>query len=189
VSLRQLPNLICIARMLLVLPIAMLLYEERYGLTLVLFAVAAFSDALDGFLAKHFGWTTELGKMLDPLADKLLLVTVFIMVAVTGLAPVWLTVTVVARDVVIGFGSLAYQYLFGPLQGRPTGISKVNTAVQLLFILAVVSSQGLGWPPQAVNVALGALVFVTTVISGIDYVTTYVRRARGVVRARRVQNA
>ncbi len=184
-SLRQLPNLICVARILLVVPIAVLLYQQRYGLTLALFGVAAFSDALDGFLAKRFGWTTELGKVLDPLADKLLLVTVFIMLAVTGHTPVWLTVVVVARDVVIGVGSLAYRCFFGPLQGRPTAISKVNTGLQLLYILLVITSVGFGWPSQTVTLVAGAAVFLTTVVSGIDYVGTYVRRAGGVVRARR----
>lgn len=184
-SLRQLPNAICIARVALVIPIAVLLYKENYQETLLLFGVAAFSDGLDGFLAKRFGWTTELGRILDPLADKLLLVTVFIMLAVIGQTPVWLTVIVVLRDVIIGFGAVAYRYFFGRLHGRPTGISKVNTALQLLYVLATVASLGLNWPPASVNLALGAAVLVTTVVSGIDYVTIYIRRAIAVARARR----
>jgi cardiolipin synthase len=177
VNLRQLPNIICLARIALVVPIAVLLYRGEFQLTLWLFAVAAFSDALDGFLAKRFGWTTELGKVLDPLADKLLLVTLFIMLTVTGHTPVWLTAVVVGRDVVIALGSLAFRMFFGPLQGRPTGISKFNTAAQLGYVLAVVASAGLGWPSQTFTLVLGAVVFVTTVVSGIDYVLTYVRRA------------
>lgn len=184
-SLRQLPNIICLARIALVVPIAMLLYQDEHRMTLLLFGVAAFSDGLDGFLAKHFGWTTELGKVLDPLADKLLLVTVFIMLAVTGETPVWLAVVVVARDVVIGLGSLAFMYFFGPLQGRPTAVSKVNTGVQLIYVLALVSSLAFGWPQPQVILAFGAAVFVTTMVSGIDYVLIYFRRAREVVRARR----
>lgn len=184
-SLRQLPNIICFARIALVVPTAVLLYREDYPSTLVLFGVAAFSDALDGFLAKRFGWASELGRILDPLADKLLLVTVFIMLAVIGQTPVWLTVAVVARDVVIAAGAVAYRIFFGRLYGRPTGISKINTAFQLFYVLAVVASLGFGWPPANATLALGAAVFVTTVASGADYVMTYVRRALTVSRERR----
>jgi cardiolipin synthase len=185
VSLRQLPNLICVARIALVVPIAITVHEGDYRLTLLLFGVAAFSDALDGFLAKRFGWTTELGKVLDPLADKLLLVTVFIMLAVVGLTPVWLAGLVVSRDVVIGLGAWAFTLWFGPLNGRPTAISKINTGVQLLYVLAAVAAAGFEWPPAILVLLLGAAVLVTTGVSGLDYVMTYTRRARAVVRGRR----
>lgn len=184
-SLRQLPNIICVARIGLVVPIAHTLLAGDFITTLWLFAVAAFSDGLDGFLAKRFGWTTELGKFLDPLADKLLLVTVFITLAVAGYTPVWLVVIVVTRDVVIVAGAAVFSWLFGPLRGQATMVSKINTGVQILYILGVVAYLGLGWPPAAVVVTLGAAVLVTTVASGIDYVLTYSRRAGAVARARR----
>lgn len=184
-SLRQLPNVICVARIALVVPIAITLLEAEYVTTLWLFALAAFSDGLDGYLAKRFGWTTELGKFLDPLADKLLLVTVFITLAVAGRTPVWLAVIVVARDVIIGAGAAVYSRVFGPLHGRATIVSKINTGVQILYVLALVASLGLGWPPSAVVVTFAAAVFVTTMVSGIDYVITYSRRAAAVARARR----
>lgn len=184
-SLRQLPNVICVARILLVVPTALSLYYGDFRMTLGLFAIAAFSDGLDGFLTKRFGWQTELGKLLDPLADKLLLVTVFIMLTVVGITPLWLTVLVVTRDVVIGAGAGLYSLWFGPLGGRPTAISKINTLVQLLYVLGAVSEQAFSWPPAPAVLVLGALVFITTAVSGIDYVSTYSRRARGVVRARR----
>jgi cardiolipin synthase len=185
VSFRQLPNVICVARIALVVPIAITLLEAEYVTTLWLFAIAAFSDGLDGYLAKRFGWTTELGKFLDPLADKLLLVTVFITLAVAGRTPVWLAVIVVARDVIIGAGAAVYSRVFGPLHGRATIVSKINTGVQILYVLALVASLGLGWPPSAVVVTFAAAVFVTTMVSGIDYVITYSRRAVAVARARR----
>ena len=184
-SLRQLPNIICVARIALVVPIAITLLEGKFVTTLWLFGLAAFSDALDGYLAKRFGWTTELGKFLDPLADKLLLVTVFITLAVAGHTPVWLAVIVVARDVVIGAGAAIFTRAFGPLKGRATIVSKINTGVQILYVLALVASLGLGWPPSPVLVTLAAAVFVTTMVSGIDYVITYSRRAAAVARTRR----
>ena len=136
--------------MALVVPVAWLLARGDYTHTLWLFAIAAASDGLDGFLAKRFGWTSELGKVLDPLADKLLLVTVFIVLAVIGKSPAWLSVVVVARDVVIGVGALTFKWLFGPLNGRVTAISKVNTGVQLIYVLALVAHLGPGFPPRSV---------------------------------------
>lgn len=185
-SLRQLPNVICVARIALVVPIARTLLTGEFVTTLWLFGLAAFSDGLDGFLAKRFGWTTELGKLLDPLADKLLLVTVFITLAIAGHTPAWLAVVVVTRDVVIGLGAAIYSRLFGPLHGRATLVSKFNTGVQILYVLALVANLGLDWPATAVVVTLAAAVFVTTMVSGIDYVITYSRRAAAVARTRRV---
>ncbi len=179
------PNLICVLRIALTVPIVLLLVEERYGQTLMLFAVAAASDVLDGYLAKTFGWTSEIGKVLDPLADKLLLVSVFITLAWVGLVPVWLATVAVARDVVIGVGAAVYRWLFGPLEGRPTVPSKLNTLVQLVFVIAVVWRAAFPDFPEWLIIVLGALVLVTTIVSGVDYVLTYVRKAVAVSRARR----
>ncbi len=176
-SLSFLPNALTILRILLIGPIVWFLVRGEYSSTLVMFAVAAFTDAADGLLAKQFGWTSELGKILDPLADKLLLVVMFITMSSLGLSPVWLTVLVVGRDVVIAVGALLFKLRFGALQGQPTPVSKLNTLCQILFVLAVIAgSAGLTMPP-AVGITLGALVVVTTVVSGIDYVLRYGSRA------------
>jgi len=184
-NLAMVPNLICVLRIALAVPIVWLLADGRYGPTLVLFVVAALSDVLDGYLAKTFNWTTELGRLLDPLADKLLLVSVFITLAWLGLVPVWLAAIAVARDVIIGAGALVYRLLFGPVEGRPTVPSKLNTLVQLLFVIAVVGRAANPGVPEWLTVALGALVLVTTVVSGFDYTSTYVRKAIAVSRTRR----
>ncbi len=184
-KLATVPNLICVLRMALTVPIVLLLAEGRFGYTLALFVLAAASDALDGYLAKTFGWTSDVGKWLDPLADKLLLVSVFITLACIGLVPVWLAAVAVARDVVIGVGAAVYKWLFGPLEGRPTVPSKINTLVQLLFVIAVVWRAAFPVFPEWVITALGALVLVTTVVSGVDYVQIYSRKAVTVSRTRR----
>ncbi len=184
-KLATVPNLICVLRMALTVPIVLLLAEGRFGYTLALFVLAAASDALDGYLAKTFGWTSDVGKWLDPLADKLLLVSVFITLACIGLVPVWLAAVAVARDVVIGVGAAVYKWLFGPLEGRPTVPSKINTLVQLLFVIAVVWRAAFPVFPEWVITALGALVLVTTVVSGVDYVQIYSRKAVAVNRTRR----
>jgi cardiolipin synthase len=180
------PNLICVLRIALTVPIVMLLVDGRYGITLVLFAIAAVSDGLDGFLAKTFGWSSELGKLLDPLADKLLLVSVFITLACIDLVPDWLAAVAVTRDFVIGIGAGVYKWLFGPVEGRPTMPSKLNTLLQLGYVIAVVSQAAFPVFPEWLVMSLGAMVLVTTLVSGLDYVAIYVRKAVAVSRARRL---
>jgi cardiolipin synthase len=183
--LRFIPNALCIMRMLLVVPVAWLLLKEDFRNTLWLFAFAAATDGLDGFLAKRFGWTSELGKILDPLADKILLVGTYVTLAIIGLVPMWLMATVVGRDVVITVGAIVYNWLYGDPQGRPTAISKLNTLCQILFALLIVGAYAAGHVPAPAITALGALVFVTTWVSGIDYVITYAKRAVATSRERR----
>jgi len=193
---RHLPNALCVLRIILIGPIAALLLQGRLPLALLVFAFAALTDVLDGYLAKRFGWQTELGKRLDPLADKLLLVTVFVVVALLGKAPIWLAATVVARDLIITAGGLTYLWLYGDPQGQPTVISKVNTFLQVAFVLGVLGSEALlgaagtllpamssGWLAWSL-VVLGALAFVTTVVSGLDYVLRYAVKARTAQRRR-----
>jgi len=178
-----LPNALSITRILLVIPSVLSLLAGRYDVTLVCFGCAALSDGLDGWLAKTFGWTSRLGKIFDPIADKLLLVSLYLVLATLGLVPIWLTTAVVLRDVVIVLGAMVYRWVIGYIEGRPTAVSKLNTALQLIFVLLVIVHAQ--WPtlPVRTVVWLGATVFVTTVISGVDYVLTYAREA---IRARRV---
>jgi cardiolipin synthase len=174
---RHLPNIICILRIALVWPIAAALADREYLVALALFIVAGVSDGIDGYLAKRFNWTSELGKFLDPLADKSLLVTVFVEAAWLGLAPWWLTSAVVARDVLIGLGAMVFRLWFGPLRGRPTISSKINTAMQLLYPVALLVNAALSFPPHEVLDALAILVFMTTVFSGLNYMAIFTRRA------------
>jgi cardiolipin synthase len=174
---RHLPNLICLIRLVLIWPIVVALHKGQYAAALALFIVAALSDGLDGYLAKRFNWTSELGKFLDPVADKLLLVIVFVQAAWLGLVPWWLTAAVVARDVLIGLGALTYRLWFGPLRGRPTLLSKVNTAAQLLYVMLVLLNATWRVPPREVLDACALIVLTTTVLSGAHYVMVFTRRA------------
>lgn len=174
---RHLPNLICVLRLALIWPVLATLHAGHYLGALALFVAAAVSDGLDGYLAKRFRWTSELGKFLDPLADKLLLVAVFIECAWLELVPWWLTAAVVARDVLIGLGALTFRLWFGPLHGRPTLLSKVNTGAQLLYVMLVLLSAAEQLPPHEVLDAAALVTFATTVISGLHYVATFSRRA------------
>jgi cardiolipin synthase (CMP-forming) len=184
---RQIPNLITTVRILLVVPIAVALFHRQLLTTLLLFAVAAGSDALDGFLAKRYGWQSELGSILDPIADKLLLATMFVTLAVVNWVPLWIMAAAVARDAIIVGGAAAYRFFIGPLTAAPSMVSKINTLCQAAFVLAVVSRIEFQWPQAWVPVVLGALTFATIVVSGIDYVVTYGRRAAREARARSVR--
>jgi len=176
-SLKDIPNLISIARIMLVLPVALLLLKEQYSWALLLFFIAGVSDGLDGYLAKHFGWRSRLGSILDPLADKLLLVTSFLCLAWVGLIPIWLVVLVMGRDVVIVLGALAFHCLVGRYDMAPTWISKLNTVLQITLVLALVLSNGLYKLPEALLLGLVYGACLTTVLSGLDYVWTWGRKA------------
>lgn len=176
--------------MLLAWPTAWLLLHGEYGWTLMVFFFAAVTDALDGYLAKRFRWTSELGKVLDPLADKILLVTVFITLAVLMRVPIWLAGLAVLRDVVIAAGAIGFRCLFGPIRGSPTLISKFNTLVQISYVLAVVSTAYFVRLAELLHAAaivalLGWLTAATTLCSGVDYVLTYSKSAAAVSRQRR----
>jgi len=177
-SLRWLPNAISLMRIAMIAPILTYIIHERYELALILFFIAAFSDGVDGFLAKRFDWHTRIGALLDPIADKLLVGGTFITLVVDGLIPVWMAVLVIVRDVVIVGGATLYNFLITPIEGEPTRISKLNTALQLLFVVFVLSRAGYNWPDEIAITIIGAAVVVTIVISGIDYVWSWARRAR-----------
>ncbi len=183
--LRQIPNLITAFRILLIAPIAVALLHHEQRIALGLFFVAAASDLVDGFIAKRFGWQSAVGGVLDPAADKLLLATSFVVLAVMGLVPLWLMATAVARDLIIVAGAVAYRLWLGPVEARPSNLSKLNTLCQALFIVCVIARQQFSEPDAWAIVTLGALTFLTTAVSGIDYVLRYGTAALEEARSRR----
>jgi cardiolipin synthase len=170
VKLKQIPNLICILRILLVAPIIWSLLENDYGLALLLILTAGLSDALDGYLARRFDWRTRLGGLLDPAADKLLMFSLFLTLSWLGWVPIWFTAVVIGRDVVIVAGIIAYQALVEPVHGNPTLASKLNTVLQIALALLVIAHAWRGWPPMAWLELLGAAVLVTIATSVIQYI-------------------
>jgi len=174
---QDVPNLITILRIVLVLPVVLALLNEHYGVALLLFAVAGASDGLDGYIAKHYDCTSRLGSILDPLADKLLLVCTYLSLGWLGLLPVWLIVTVLLRDVLIVVGGVAYHHFIGEYEMEPSLISKLNTASQILLGFSVVLSMSLLPLSGALIDAMVYFVLVTTLLSGADYIWTWGRRA------------
>ena len=143
-KLRWLPNAISILRILLILPILELIVRGNYHAALLLFFIAGFSDGLDGYLAVRFNWQSRLGGLLDPVADKLLVAGMFITLAWIGLIPVWLASVVIARDVIIVGGALAYNFLVGPVPGEAGVGDLARFPCFLDRSLCSVRGQGLG---------------------------------------------
>jgi len=177
VSLRFLPNAICILRILLVAPLVAAIVDGRYATALVLIVIAGFSDGLDGFLAKRFDWQTRLGSLLDPAADKLLLVSTFVALAYVGAMPRGVVAIVVGRDIVIVAGAICYDLFIAPLEGEPAVISKLNTVCQLAFGVFTLTFGAFGWPSPSALLLLGAAVVFTSLVSGLNYVLRWGTRA------------
>jgi cardiolipin synthase len=174
---RDIPNLISIGRVILVGPVVWALLEERFGLAMVLFLVAGVSDGLDGYLAKRFDWRSRLGGILDPLADKFLLVSTYLCLGWLGELPVWLVALVLLRDLVIVSGALVYHFRVAQFRAEPTPVSKLNTLMQIILALAVVFSLGVVVLPGWLLQTLIWTVTATTAVSGLGYVVEWTRRA------------
>lgn len=168
-KLYYLPNAITFLRIALAPVLIVALDERNYGTALLIFLVAGLSDSLDGFIAKRYNLVTRLGTILDPLADKILLLSAYIMLAILGHLPLWLVLTVGFRDLVIVAGYLMYTSLIGSLQIRPTYLSKFNTFLQiaLVILILVQETAGLQFAAAVQYIVWG--VFLTTVTSCAHY--------------------
>ncbi len=175
---RHLPNLITGLRILLVAPFLWALLEERYSIALLLFSIAGVSDALDGFLAKYFGWTSELGGLLDPIADKLLLIGAILALGWLNELPGWLVALVILRDLLIVGGAVSYHLLIERFEAAPLMISKLNTLVQLILVCAVIVHYGMIPLPETLLTGLIVSTALTTVWSGAAYIWQWSQRAR-----------
>lgn len=173
------PNFITLARLIAVPVIVWLVIADRFVEATVLFVLAGISDAADGFIAKRFGTASELGRYLDPIADKALLVSVFITLGAKVLLPPWLIVLVVSRDLFIIGGMLLAYVLTNPMAVKPLLVSKVNTAAQILLVgFVLVDRSG--------EISLAMLIYLTvlgvatlTVISAGAYLVEWLRHMAG----------
>ncbi len=166
------PNVLTIARFLLTPGFAMAFVNHRFDLAWILFAVAGVTDALDGVLARILRQRTMLGAMLDPLADKVLLMTSFICLALADKLPGWAAVLVVSRDAIIVGGLLVLQFWGVDVQSRirPTLVGKATTCAQILQVLLVMTRETMGWPDQQFLDVLLLATAGLTMVSGISYV-------------------
>lgn len=175
---RQIPNAITLFRMVLIAPIYYCLVNEYYQLALILFIIAGISDGLDGFLARRYSWKSRFGSIADPMADKLLIVLSFIALTWIGVIPWWLMLTILLRDLIIVIGSMIYHILFGRFEITPSLISKINTGVQLCFLILVLLKLAfLSFIPKAYLVFAVGCVFASCLLSGADYVWVWSHKA------------
>jgi cardiolipin synthase len=171
----NLPNLITLARILSVPIVVWAIAANQMLLAFILFLAAGVSDAVDGYLAKRFGMTSEIGAYLDPLADKVLIVSIYVTLGISGAVPRWLVILVVSRDLMI-IGAVMLSWLVGrPVAVRPLLVSKLNTVAQILFAGLVLGSLGLGFDAGLLLTGLMGLVAALTLISIAAYVREWVR--------------
>lgn len=182
--LRWLPNALTIGRMVLALPLLVALSRHSYQVAFWLALLAGATDALDGWLAKRHGWKTELGGLLDPLADKLLLTVCFLGLWLGGQLPAWFVALVIGRDVVIVAGALVWWRTLGPFEAAPTHLSKLNTLLQVGAAAAVLAHAAFRPLPLVLLHGLILASAALTVASGLDYVIRYGARFRRALRNR-----
>ena len=171
------PNMISFVRLLSVPLTVWLLLHGFYVAAFWIFVAAGISDAVDGYIAKRFHLQSELGRYLDPLADKALLVSVFVTLGHVDLMETWLVILVVFRDALIICGALLGHLLQQKLAMRPTMISKINTSAQLLLAATVMLMAGDGISNAQATVILTYLVAASTFVSGAVYVVSWGQQA------------
>jgi cardiolipin synthase len=172
----QLPNLITALRIVAVPVLILLLKEHDYRAALAVFVAAGLSDGLDGLIAKRFNYVSRLGSILDPIADKLLLVSTYVMLALLDYLPFWLVLAVVSRDALIVGGYLIYTNLYGPAQMRPSGLSKLNTLAQITLAVAVLAQLAMDHLLPLFTQGLVYVTAATTIGSGMHYLWIWIIR-------------
>ncbi len=172
--LKHIPNILTLLRLLLIFPFLSLLYHSEYQWAFYIFLIAGLSDGVDGWLARYFKWQSKFGSFVDPLADKLLIASSFISLALLGQLPWWLVVLVFLRDLVISFGVLAwYQFVGKKINFEPTKLSKLNTGLQIsLVVLCLFDIAYFELIPHLVEILI-PLTALTTTITFFDYVWTW----------------
>ncbi|MEP6940412.1 MAG: CDP-alcohol phosphatidyltransferase family protein [Rudaea sp.] len=175
---RHLPNAITLTRFVLVVPLVVFVARHDFDAALIVVAVAGASDALDGLLAKRYGWQSWLGGVIDPLADKLLLLSCFISLNLADVLPSWMMWLAIARDLVIVFGATTYHFLVGKVVPQPSTLSKATTCLQIAFVIALLVNHSSWFAlPVALIDALLWIAAAATACSGLQYVYVWSRKA------------
>jgi cardiolipin synthase (CMP-forming) len=171
----SIPNLITLGRILLVPVVVWAITAGQMQIAFALFLAAGISDAVDGFLAKRFGMATELGAYLDPLADKAMLVSIYIALGVIDAIPRWLVILVVSRDIMIVSAVMLSWLVDRPMALKPLFVSKLNTVAQIALACVVMAALGFEFSAELAIVVLTALVAALTLLSVSFYLAEWVR--------------
>ena len=175
----SIPNLITLGRVILVPVVFWLLVTNQMTAAFLVFVVAGISDAVDGFLAKRFDWATELGAYLDPLADKLLIVCIFVALGVRGELPSWLVIAVVSRDILIVIGIVLSWFMGHPVEIKPLALSKANTLSQIVLAAVVLADEAFTLDMDLVRLVLVWLTAALTLGSLAAYLDAWLRHMSG----------
>ena len=179
----SIPNIITLGRIMLVPIIVWAIVSSQMEVAFGVFLIAGISDAVDGFLAKRFNMTSELGALLDPLADKMLLVSIYMALGIWGAIPRWIVILVVSRDIMI-VAAVIVSWLFDkPVQMKPSMVSKLNTVAQVGFAALVLASLSFGFEPAPYDLILMVLVTIFTLSSVFLYLVEWIRHM-GTIEAR-----
>lgn len=173
-----LPNALTVLRLALTPAIFVAIVQGRWWLALALLVIAGGSDWLDGVLARRFGWQTRLGSLLDPVADKLLFLAVFVALVGAGLMPLWLAGLAIARDAIIVAGATFYNYQVEKLTGNATWLGKFNTLVQGAYACTVLAQKALDRDVPLLVATITLILVLSIFISGAHYVAIGLGRAR-----------
>jgi cardiolipin synthase (CMP-forming) len=175
----SLPNLITLARILLVPVMVWAIASDQMTAAFALFLIAGISDGVDGFLAKRFGMATAVGAYLDPLADKVLIVSIYVSLGIIEAIPRWLVILVVSRDLMIVGGIMLSWVLGDPITIKPATVSRLNTVAQILLGGVVIAARAFHWEIVGAINALMGLVAVLTLLSIAVYLQEWVRHVGG----------
>jgi cardiolipin synthase len=175
----NIPNFITLARVLSVPVIFWLLVNGNSRIAFFVFLCAGISDAVDGYLAKRFKWTTELGAYLDPLADKLLIVSIYIALGVSKEIPLWLVIAVVSRDILILLAILVSWLMDHPVRIKPLVVSKINTAAQLVLATTVLADEGFSLGLADTRLVLVWITGALTILSLLAYLKAWLLHMTG----------
>lgn len=176
--LKQIPNTLTIIRLLLIAPFLICLFHRQFSYAFYIFVIAGLTDTLDGQLARVFSWQSDFGRLIDPMADKLLISSSFISLAILGVLPWWLVILIFGRDCIISLGVMAW-YLWIPKKPelKPSNISKLNTIFQLALVMLCLYDEAFGLQMLQILNIFVILTAMTTSVSLIDYVWTWGRKA------------
>ncbi|HJZ29974.1 MAG TPA: CDP-alcohol phosphatidyltransferase family protein [Hyphomicrobiaceae bacterium] len=177
--LANIPNAITLARVMSVPVLFYLLLSGRSTAAFVVFVLAGLSDAVDGYLAKRFDWRSELGAYLDPLADKLLIVSIFIALGMRDELPLWLVIAVVSRDILIVIAVLLSLVLDQPVPIKPLAISKLNTVAQIVLAAAVLGNDAFGLGLDTTQLVLVWITGALTILSLAAYLRDWFMHMTG----------
>ena len=171
----SIPNIITLGRIMLVPIIVWAIVSSQMEVAFAVFLIAGISDAVDGFLAKRFNMASELGALLDPLADKALLVSIYLSLGIRGDIPRWIVILVVSRDIMIVTAVIVSWLFDKPVEMRPSKVSKLNTAAQVSYAALVLAALAFGFGPAPYDVILMGFVTLFTLSSVSLYLVEWLR--------------